>query len=327
MPAAAADTSNVTALPTKPRPQKAALVAGDQPRAIVPSNIEQVWRFAELAVKSGLAPKDLDTAEKCSVAILHGLEVGLPPMQALQRICVINGRPTIWGDAVLGLVRASGLLESIQEEITGDGEGMVAACTVKRVGEAAVTKTFSATDAKTAGLWTKAGPWKQYPNRMLQMRARAFALRDVFPDVTGGMYLREEIDERELKDVTPRSGGEPLEPPEPPPSIAPPATTPQPVTEPAAEPEAPAEPPEPPEPGAAATSAPPMIEGKAVEVFDVECWLGELAGAFSGCEDAVQLADAQMKYMQPHKEKVSGEDFERAGKLAVEAFARITRGG
>ena len=47
-------------------------------------------------------------------------------------------------------------------------------------------------DAKRAGLYGKQGPWQQYPKRMLQMRARAWALRDVFPDVLRGVHVAEE---------------------------------------------------------------------------------------------------------------------------------------
>ena len=39
----------------------------------------------------------------------------------------------------------------------------------------------------------KQGPWTQHPKRMRQMRARAFALRDVFPDVLCGMPVAEEL--------------------------------------------------------------------------------------------------------------------------------------
>jgi hypothetical protein len=59
-------------------------------------------------------------------------------------------------------------------------------------------------DAKRAGVWGKAGPWTQYPKRMLGIRARSFALRDVFPDVLGGLDIREEVeDSAEMIDVTP----------------------------------------------------------------------------------------------------------------------------
>ncbi|MDQ2079519.1 recombinase RecT [Xanthobacteraceae bacterium Astr-EGSB] len=150
-------------------------------------------------------------------------------MQALQRIAVINGRPTIWGDAALALVRASRLLESIKEEVDGEGDAMVATCTVMRVGDLeTVSRTFSVADAKTAGLWNKRGssgqptPWITHPKRMLQMRARAFALRDVFPDVMGGMYIAEEVvDDR---DDAPRAAQiEPPTPDDPPPNGGAPA--------------------------------------------------------------------------------------------------------
>lgn len=193
----------------QPRVQLAPLTAGARPKAIVPTDMDQVWRFATIVVKSGMAPKGMEKAEAITVAIMHGLEVGLTPLMALQRIAVINGRPSIWGDAAIGLVRASGLCEYVQEMINGDGDNMVASCRAKRKGEKEpIERTFSVGDAKKAGLWGKQGPWQQYPKRMLQMRCRAFALRDLFADVLGGLYIAEELegldDDPPLKDVTPR---------------------------------------------------------------------------------------------------------------------------
>jgi len=62
----------------------------------------------------------------------------------------------------------------------------------KRKGRKPVETRFSVEDAKRAGLWGKGGPWTAYPKRMLQMRARGFALRDAFPDVLKGMISVEE---------------------------------------------------------------------------------------------------------------------------------------
>lgn len=162
--------------------------------SIVPHNLDEAYRLAKAVALSGLAPKDMRQPEQVLVAILHGLEIGLKPMQAIQRIAVINGRPSLWGDAALALVRASGLLEEIEETIDGDGDNRVAYCVTKRRGEAkAVSDKFSVADAKVAGLWKKAGPWTTHPDRMLKMRARGFRLRDAFSDVLGGMYLTEEL--------------------------------------------------------------------------------------------------------------------------------------
>jgi hypothetical protein len=167
-----------------------------RPRAIVPRTLDEAMTFARAVVAARMAPSGFGTPEACMIAILHGMEVGLTPMSALQRIAVIGGRPTIWGDGAMALVRASGLAASIQERIEGtDPSDWVAICTVRRRGDVhPVERRFSVDDARRARLWGKAGPWSDYPQRMLQMRARAFALRDVFADVLGGLYLREEIE-------------------------------------------------------------------------------------------------------------------------------------
>lgn len=178
-----------------------ALRSGGVPTAIIPQTIEEVFRLAQAISKSGLAPNGIKTAEQITIAIMHGLELGLPPMQAVQRIAVVNGRPTLWGDAVPALLLRHGF--KIREWMAGAGETRCAFCEVERPSGEKIERAFSKTDAITAGLWGKAGPWKQYPDRMLQMRARGFAARDGAADVLGGLYIREELDEP--VDVTPRA--------------------------------------------------------------------------------------------------------------------------
>lgn len=176
-----------------PRPN---LVAGGRPMAIVPQTMDEAYRLGKAISISGMAPRGMDTPEKCMIAIMRGMEVGLSPMQAVDKIAIVNGRPTIWGDGAIGLVRGSGLCEFVQEKLEGDGDKKIATCSAKRKGEPEPTvRSFSVDQAKKAGLWGKSGPWQQFPDRMLQMRARAFALRDLFADVLGGLYLREEIED------------------------------------------------------------------------------------------------------------------------------------
>jgi len=179
------------------------LQTGGKIAGIIPTTIEEVFRLASAVAKSGLAPRGMETPEKLTVAIMHGLEIGLAPMQAIQRIAVVNGRPTVWGDALPALLLARGF--SIGEHIDGNGDDRVAVCKVVRPDGAMIERTFSVADAKKAGLWNKQGPWQQYPERMLRMRARGFACRDGAADVLSGLYVAEEIeDERPMRDVTPR---------------------------------------------------------------------------------------------------------------------------
>ena len=158
-----------------------------------PSNFGELIRFADIAAKSGMVPKDYNNRPQAIViACQMGAELGLAPMQSLQNIAVINGRPSVWGDTLLALVKASPVCDDVVETIEGDGASMTAVCTAKRRGKAPVVGRFSMQDAQAAGLAGKPGPWKQYPKRMLQMRARGFALRDAFPDVLRGLITSEE---------------------------------------------------------------------------------------------------------------------------------------
>lgn len=163
-------------------------------RGLALATMEDAFRFAKMVSASEFAPKDFrGKPESCLLAVQHGSEVGLGPMQSLQSIAVINGRPSVWGDAALALVMGSVVCEYVRETVDGDGDAMVATCEAKRRGYPKATVVrFTVADAKKAGLWGKSGPWTQYPRRMLQLRARGFALRDAFPDVLNGLVTAEE---------------------------------------------------------------------------------------------------------------------------------------
>jgi len=164
-----------------------------QPQGLVPQNLSDVKTFADIITRSTLCPDAYrNKPNDVFVAILMGLDLGLSPMQAVQNIAVINGRPCLWGDAMLAVCKNSPSWEWMAETQTGEGERMVATCRVKRRGEPEVVTTFSFGEAKAAGLTGK-GPWRSYPKRMLQMRARGFALRDAYPDVLRGIAPAEEV--------------------------------------------------------------------------------------------------------------------------------------
>ena len=165
-----------------------------QARGLALQSFDDAFRFAKMVASSEFAPKDFKgKAESCLLAIQHGSEVGLSPMQSLQSIAVINGRPTIWGDAALALVQSSPVCEYVKEYTEGQGDTLTAVCEAKRRGYPAPTVSrFSMADAKRAGLAGKSGPWSQYPERMLALRARGFALRNAFADALRGLITAEE---------------------------------------------------------------------------------------------------------------------------------------
>lgn len=161
----------------------------DHVGSLAPRNLQEAMEFSKLMSQSAIVPKDYQgKPANVLVAVQWGMELGLAPMQAMQNIAVINGRPSIWGDAMLAICQAHPQFQGIDEQV----DDTRATCTVKRNGRT-VTQTFTMEDAKRAGLAGKQGPWSQYPKRMMQMRARSFALRDAFADALKGIQSAEEV--------------------------------------------------------------------------------------------------------------------------------------
>jgi hypothetical protein len=186
-----------------PREERVPVAIGT--RGVELNSLDELYRFAKFIASSPFAPKGFSTPEAITVAIQYGYELGMTPMQSLQNVAVINGKPSIYGDAMLAVVRRSGLLEYITEHFEGSGEQRKAVCIVKRVGAPVERVTeFSVADARRAGLLGKPGPWQQYPDRMMMFRARGFALRDEFGDALAGLISVEEaMDYPAEKNVTP----------------------------------------------------------------------------------------------------------------------------
>lgn len=181
-----------------------ALTTTAGPRGLQMQSYDDMFRFAETIIKAGMAPKDCKNAEDALVRIQMGAEIGLTPMQSVQSISNIGGRPSVWGDALIGVVLASPVCEDIQETFEGEGDALTAVCKAKRKGHQWAECRFSVADAKQARLWGKGGPWTNYPRRMLQNRARQ-VLRDKFADVLKGLITGEEARDypEELKKAQP----------------------------------------------------------------------------------------------------------------------------
>lgn len=190
--------------------EKAPIAMGS--RGIQITTHQELWAFASHVCKTSFVPKEFhDDPGSTMVAMEYALELGLPMLQGLQNIMVVNGRPSIWGDLGLAMVEASGLLEDFFEDFEGNpfDDDYKAICIAKRRGRSRPTIwQYSVMDAKVAKLWMKKGynqtdtPWVTSPKRMLQMRARWFVLRNGFADVLRGLYGREEMEDSILLQQT-----------------------------------------------------------------------------------------------------------------------------
>jgi hypothetical protein len=187
--------------------QKPPVKSGGALAALVPQDLDQAFRLAQALSGAGdMVPKAYQgQPQMIMAAIARGMEIGLAPMQALSSIAVINGRASLWGDAMPALVQRAG--HHIDVDYEGQGDSLTAVATLTR-GDTGkiVRRTFSIADAKRAGLMGKQGPWQSYPQRMIAHRARAWAIRDGAADALMGMQVAEETSDYgpdAARDVTP----------------------------------------------------------------------------------------------------------------------------
>lgn len=196
--------------------EKPKLIVGER-GYIVPTTVEEAARMAQAVIMGGFAPdsyKDkisgLFDPNKIMLGIMAAMEAGLQPLYGLRQIAIINGRPTIWGDAAMALVQSKNLIDEYIEERIGTAPtnadlskwpaGYGWKVTIRRKGQKGeYVGEFTVAMAKRANLWLnpKKAPWREHPDRMLKIRARAFPLRDGFADALAGLAIREEVEDHE----------------------------------------------------------------------------------------------------------------------------------
>lgn len=189
----------VVALARRDVPPPAPIRFGD--RGFMPVTFEDVQRLARAYMVADLIPRSTLAGARDQQAVIarvvliieRAKALGIPAALALENMTVVNGRLSIWGDAMVAVVLGHPDCGGVESWIEGTGDDRVAHCVTHRRGRKTSPWTFSVADAKRAGLWGKSGPWSAYPERMLRIRARGFALRDTWADVLTGVGMVEEI--------------------------------------------------------------------------------------------------------------------------------------
>lgn len=157
--------------------------------ALEPSSFEQALKFAATIAKTGIC--GVKTAEEVLVRIAAGRELGIGAMQSLRQIYVVNGRPSLDASLILGLCLSSPVCEYFE---IAESSAHKATFKAKRRGRPEQVMTWTIEQARAAKLADKDN-WKGYPDAMLRARCVAALARVVFPDVLGGFYAREEMED------------------------------------------------------------------------------------------------------------------------------------
>lgn len=153
------------------------------------TNLEKKKELAQIFIKSGLIPSQLNTPEKVLVCMFKSQELGLPALEGLSGMAVINGKVTLQGNLLLALINRSNKAKQI---VIDEQDNYCSVTMSRRDYDFEYNFTFSIDDARKAGLLDKQ-IWKQYTKTMLKWRAVSGCARVVFSDIIGGLYTPEEI--------------------------------------------------------------------------------------------------------------------------------------
>jgi hypothetical protein len=192
--------------PAEPAPTERKTGIAVRDGLLVPRHSGELMAVAKTLLDSRALPAQFQNVAQVAMGMQVLRQLGLPEIVGMRQLAIINGAFAIWGELPKALCEKSGLLEDDEEfwfdkdyrkicfgEKNLGIEVFGSYSMTKRKGRKPVERTFTVDDAKKAGLWgnQKKEPWIKYPRRMLQMKARGHALKDVYPDVLMGVSIAE----------------------------------------------------------------------------------------------------------------------------------------
>ncbi len=151
--------------------------------------------------KSGIIPLALrNKPADIEVILQMAYELDIPPMQAINGINVIQGRPTVSPQLMIALIRRKIPNAYIKiEEHAGGCDCTMARGTTNLEIEQGHKAKWDMGKASKMGLASKDNYIKQ-PQTMLRWRAVGEAARMIFPDILMGLYFPDELEHNELTD-------------------------------------------------------------------------------------------------------------------------------
>lgn len=181
-------------------------MSGTEMTLMQPAAISARMEYARALAASGMIPRHYQAQPaNVLVAIETGMALGIPPIQALSGIAVINGRASMSSDLMAAVVRRAGHTLRVREH-----DGAVTATVIRSDDPGYEFEvTWDEAKARQAGLWGGRGPWSQYPTQMLRARAITEVCRQAASDaLMGVIYTPEELGASEDEDGTPVIVGE-----------------------------------------------------------------------------------------------------------------------
>ena len=155
----------------------------------ISNSFTEMMELAKTLLGSGFLPRSIRTPAQAVAIILKGREVGIPEMEALQSIHVIEGKPTLSAELMLALCkRRVGMTAHVMESTD-------LRCQIKfsRPDNEPHIETFTMDDAVKLGFAKKDNYGKQAAT-MLRWRCVSKGCRFYAPDALSGIsYTPDEL--------------------------------------------------------------------------------------------------------------------------------------
>lgn len=159
--------------------------------AVYSAPLPDRMEYARVLAQSNLLPAAYaGRPQNVLIAMEYGASLNLPPMQALQGINVINGKPTASADLMAALVRRAG------HKLRIEGDDARCTATIVRADDPdhPMSVTWTMDKAQRAGLVKRNPTWQAYPGAMLRARAISDVARMAANDALHGViYTPEEL--------------------------------------------------------------------------------------------------------------------------------------
>jgi hypothetical protein len=125
------------------------------------------------------------------VKVLAGQELGLGPIASMTGIYIVKGRVTMSANLMAAQIKRSGRYNYRVTTMTNDA----VVVEFYENGQSIGVSSYTADDAKAAGLWGSSDPWKKSPRNMLFARAMSNGAKWFCPDIFAGpVYTPDEME-------------------------------------------------------------------------------------------------------------------------------------
>ena len=166
---------------------------------------DNAQRIAKSLASSTLVPQQFQGQQgyaNCLVALEIAGRMNLSPLQVMQNLHIIHGRPSWSSQFIIALINGCGRFEPLQYRVTGKGDDLACQCVAKEISSEAELEgpTVTMAMAKAEGWATKSGSkWRTMPDLMIRYRAAAMWGRLYIPDLLVGISHSQE----EVMDIEP----------------------------------------------------------------------------------------------------------------------------